>query len=98
MKILVVGSGGREHALCWAIARSPLCDKLYCVPGNAGIVAVAECLPIASDKISDIVATCRTHEIDFVVIGPEGPLALGLADELRREGIACFGPSKAAAE
>jgi phosphoribosylamine--glycine ligase len=97
MNILVVGSGGREHALCWAIASSPLCDKLYCAPGNAGISAVAECLPIAVDKIDDIVAVCHLHQINFVVIGPEIPLALGLADELRSEGICCFGPGKAAA-
>ncbi len=98
MKILVVGSGGREHALCRSIAASPLCDKLYCTPGNAGIAAVAECLPIAVDKIPDIVGACRRHKIDFVVIGPELPLTLGLADELRAEGITCFGPSKLAAE
>jgi len=97
MNILVVGSGGREHALCSAINQSPLCEKLYCAPGNAGIAAVAECLPIPADKIADLVAVCHLHKIDFVVIGPEVPLALGLADELRHEGICCFGPSKAAA-
>jgi phosphoribosylamine--glycine ligase len=98
MKVLVVGGGGREHALCWAIAKSPLCTKLYCAPGNPGIAAVAECLSIPADKIPDIVAVCHLHQIDFVVIGPEGPLALGIADELRNEGIICFGPSKLAAE
>ena len=98
MKILVVGGGGREHALCWAISHSPLCKKLYCAPGNAGITAVAECLPIAVDQISDLIAACRLHQIDFVVIGPELPLTLGLADSVRAEGIACFGPSKLAAE
>lgn len=98
MKILVIGSGGREHALCWAISKSPLCEKLYCAPGNAGIAQLAECLPIAVDKIDDIVAVCRMHAINFVVIGPELPLTLGLADELRAEGISCFGPSKLAAE
>jgi phosphoribosylamine--glycine ligase len=98
MKILVIGSGGREHALCWAIAKSPLCSKLYCAPGNAGIASVAECLPIAADKIDAIAAACKTHMIDFVVIGPELPLTLGLADALRAEGISCFGPGKAAAE
>lgn len=97
MKVLVVGSGGREHALCWAIKKSPLCEKLYCAPGNAGIEEVATCLPIPTDKIHDILASCHLHKIDFVVIGPEVPLALGLADELRRDGICCFGPSKAAA-
>ena len=98
MNILVVGSGGREHALCWAIAKSPLCSKLYCAPGNAGIAAVAECLPISADAIADILAACHSHKIDFVMIGPEGPLSLGLADVLRAEGIACFGPSQAAAQ
>ncbi len=98
MKILVVGSGGREHALCWSMLKSPLCEKLYCAPGNAGIAAVAECLPIAVDDIGGILAACKTHDIDFVVIGPEIPLALGLADELRSVGVCCFGPSKAAAQ
>ncbi len=98
MKVLVIGSGGREHALCREIAKSPLCDKLYCAPGNAGIAAVAECLPIAADKIDVIVNECKTKQIDFVVIGPELPLTLGLADALRENGIPCFGPSKAAAE
>src|ERR1700733_6491425 len=98
MKVLVIGSGGREHALCWAIAKSPLCSKLYCAPGNAGIAGVAECLPIAADKIEAIVDECKMRMIDFVVIGPELPLTLGLADALRAGGIPCFGPSKAAAE
>jgi phosphoribosylamine--glycine ligase len=97
MNILVVGSGGREHALCRSIAVSPLCSKLYCAPGNAGIADVAICIPIPVDKTDDLVAVCHLHKIDFVVIGPEVPLALGLADDLRRDGICCFGPSKAAA-
>src|ERR1700743_478800 len=97
MKILVVGSGGREHALCWAIKRSPLCTKLYCAPGNAGIAAVAECLPIAADKIDAIVDSRRAREVDFVILGPEGPLTLGIADAIRQAGILCFGPGKAAA-
>src|ERR1700722_3589584 len=98
MNVLVVGPGGREHALCRAIATSPLCSKLYCAPGNAGIAVIAECLPIPVDKIDDLIAECHLNSIEFVVIGPEVPLALGLVDELRREGIACFGPSKTAAE
>jgi phosphoribosylamine--glycine ligase len=97
MKVLVVGSGGREHALCRAIAASPLCKKLYCAPGNAGIADVAECLPIAVDNIEALVAAGRAKQIDFVVVGPELPLTLGLADAMRMAGIACFGPSKAAA-
>ncbi len=97
MKILVVGSGGREHALCWAVARSPLCDKLYCAPGNAGIAAVAECVDIAGNKIDAITDFATANAIDFVIVGPEEPLVLGLADKLRAAGIPTFGPSAAAA-
>jgi phosphoribosylamine--glycine ligase len=98
MKILVVGSGGREHAICWAIARSPLLGKLYCAPGNAGISSVAECLPIPADNIPALLTACKTYDIDFVIVGPEQPLSLGLADAVREAGIPCFGPSKLAAE
>lgn len=98
MKVLVVGSGGREHALCWAFAKSPLCAKLFCAPGNPGIESVATCLPIKVEDNDKIVAACREHEIDFVMIGPEIPLANGLADALRAANICCFGPSKAAAQ
>jgi phosphoribosylamine--glycine ligase len=97
MRILVVGSGGREHALCWKIAASPLCDKLYCAPGNAGIAADAECVAIGAEDIEGIVAFAKKEAIDFVVVGPEGPLVKGLADRLEAEGIATFGPSAAAA-
>jgi phosphoribosylamine--glycine ligase len=97
MRILVVGSGGREHALCWAIAASPLCDKLSCAPGNAGIADVAECVPVAADDLDGIVALARDKQIDFVVVGPEGPLVAGLADRLAAAGIKTFGPSAAAA-
>jgi len=97
MKILVVGSGGREHALCWAIAGSPLCDKLYCAPGNAGIAREAECVPIAADDLDGIVRFAQDASIDFVVVGPEGPLVLGLVDRLEMVGIKAFGPSAAAA-
>ncbi len=97
MNILVVGSGGREHALCWAIAASPLTDTLYCAPGNAGIAQVATCLDIAAGDIEGIVDACNTHDIDFVVIGPEGPLVAGLADALIADGIKVFGPTRAAA-
>jgi len=98
MKVLVVGNGGREHAICNAIAQSPSCKKLYCARGNAGIAAVAECWDIAADKPSEIVSACLKEGIDFVIVGPEVPLALGLADELRAAEIPCFGPSRAAAE
>ena len=98
MKILVVGSGGREHALCWAIAASPLTSKLYCAPGNGGIARVAECVPIDVMDFERIVAFVREARVDFVVIGPDNPIAGGLADRLAAEGIKHFGPSKAAAE
>src|SRR5258708_18190897 len=97
MRVLVVGSGGREHALCWAIAASPLCDKLYCAPGNAGIADEAECVNIAATDLDALVAFCKTERIDFVVVGPEQPLVAGLVDRLEEAGIAAFGPSQAAA-
>lgn len=97
MNILVVGSGGREHALCWAIAASPLCDRLYCAPGNAGIASVAECLPVAADDIDGLVTLAAEKAIDFVVVGPEQPLVLGLVDRLTAAGVKAFGPSAAAA-
>jgi phosphoribosylamine---glycine ligase len=98
MKVLVVGSGGREHALCWAIAASPLCDHLYCAPGNAGITRDAECVPIGAEDIDGLVAFAQDKAIDFVVVGPEAPLVLGLADRLQEAGIKTFGPSAAAAQ
>ena len=93
MKVLVVGSGGREHSLCWAIAASPLCDALYCAPGNAGIAQEAECVPIAAEDIDGLVAFATDNAIDFVVVGPEAPLVLGLVDRLDAAGIKSFGPS-----
>ncbi len=97
MRILVIGSGGREHALCWAIAASPLCDKLFCAPGNAGIAGEAECVPIAATDAARIEQFCRAERIDFVVVGPEQPLVDGLVDRLEAAGIAAFGPGRAAA-
>lgn len=97
MKVLVVGGGGREHALCWAIAASPLCDHLYCAPGNAGISQVADCVDIAADDIDALAQFCLDSAIDFVVVGPEQPLVLGLVDRLDESGIKAFGPSAAAA-
>ena len=95
MRILVVGGGGREHALCWAIAASPLCDQLYCAPGNAGIAREATCVPIGAEDVDALVAFAREEAIDFVVVGPEAPLVLGLADRLNEAGIKVFGPSAA---
>ncbi len=98
MKVLVVGGGGREHALCHKIAQSPRLTRLLCAPGNPGIARVAECVSVRADDVSGLVALARQEGIDLVVVGPELPLALGLADALAAEGIACFGPRKAAAE
>jgi len=97
MRVLVVGSGGREHALAWAISASPLVDSLFCAPGNAGIAEEAECVAIAATDIKGLVGFCRRERIDFVVVGPEAPLVLGLVDALEAEGIPAFGPSAAAA-
>jgi phosphoribosylamine---glycine ligase len=97
MRVLVVGSGGREHALCWAIAGSPLCDALFCAPGNPGIAQEATCVPLAVTDSNGILAFSKKERIDFVVIGPEAPLVAGLVDQLEANGIAAFGPSAAAA-
>jgi phosphoribosylamine--glycine ligase len=97
MRVLVVGSGGREHALAWAIASSPLVDALFCAPGNAGIAEEARCVAIAATDIAGLIGFCRRERIDFVVVGPEAPLVMGLVDALEAEGIAAFGPSAAAA-
>ncbi|MER2519691.1 MAG: phosphoribosylamine--glycine ligase [Bdellovibrionales bacterium] len=98
MNILVIGSGAREHALCWAMRKSPLCGKLYCAPGNAGIAEVAECLPVGVEDLGGMVKVCREHGVEFVVVGPELPLSLGMVDAIRAAGIPCFGPNQAAAE
>ena len=98
MRVLVVGSGGREHALCWAIAKSPLCDKLYCAPGNAGIAGVAECVDVAAEDIDRVVAFSTDQSIDFVVVGPEVPLVSGLVDRLEAADIKAFGPNARGAE
>jgi phosphoribosylamine--glycine ligase len=97
MRVLVVGSGGREHALAWAIAASPLVDRLYCAPGNAGIAQEAECVPIAARDSAGLVAFCQRERVDFVVVGPEAPLVQGLVDTLEAGGVAAFGPTAAAA-
>src|SRR6516164_10868364 len=97
MRVLVVGSGGREHAIAWAIAASPLVDALYCAPGNAGIAEEARCIAIRATDITGLVEFCQRERIDFVVVGPEAPLVLGLVDALEAEGIPAFGPSAAAA-
>jgi phosphoribosylamine--glycine ligase len=97
VRVLVVGSGGREHALAWKLAQSPLLTELHAAPGNPGIAALAECHPIRADDPEAVLGLSRSLDIDLVVIGPETPLVLGLADALRRFGLLVFGPSAAAA-
>ena len=97
MNILLLGSGGREHALAWKIGASPLVDRLYCAPGNAGIAQEAECVALDHSDHAAVVAFCRKNAIDFVVIGPEAPLVAGIVDDLEAAGVKAFGPSKAAA-
>src|ERR1700709_1025521 len=97
MKVLLVGSGGREHALAWKLAASPLLTKLYCAPGNAGIAQVAECVPIPAMDFPALVAFARAQKIDFAVIGMDAPLIGGLWDAFEAAGIRATGPSKAAA-
>ncbi len=97
MNILILGSGGREHALAWKIAASPLVDQLYCAPGNAGIAQEAQCVELDLSDHAKVIAFCKARAIDLVVVGPEGPLADGIVDDLEHAGIKAFGPSKAAA-
>ena len=98
MRVLIVGSGGREHALAASIAASPHCLEVHAAPGNPGISMIAKCHPVVADDIEGLVALARDLAVDLVVIGPEVPLVLGLADELRHIGIATFGPGAAAAK
>ncbi len=98
MNVLLIGSGGREHALAWALSASPLLSKLYCAPGNGGIAEVATCVALDTSDHAATIAFCRDKQIDFVIIGPEIPLVAGLADDLAAAGIKVFGPSKAAAQ
>ena len=96
MNILLIGSGGREHALAWKIAASPLLTKLWCAPGNAGIAQEAECVALDVADHAAVIAFCKTSKIDFVVVGPEAPLAAGIVDDLAAEGIKAFGPGREA--
>ncbi|MBC9034771.1 phosphoribosylamine--glycine ligase [Sphingomonas sp. JC676] len=98
MNVLLLGSGGREHALAWKLAQSPLLDKLYAAPGNPGIAKYAELADIAISDQRTVIDFCLRHSISFVVIGPEAPLVAGLGDNLRTMGIGVFGPNKAAAQ
>ncbi|HEV7983037.1 MAG TPA: phosphoribosylamine--glycine ligase [Xanthobacteraceae bacterium] len=97
MNILLIGGGGREHALAWKIAASPLVDRLYCAPGNAGIAREAECIALDCADHGAVIACCRAKAVDFVVVGPEAPLVAGLVDDLEAAGVRTFGPTRAAA-
>lgn len=98
MNILILGGGGREHSLAWAIKQNPKCDHIFCAPGNAGISQIAECIELDPENGADIVTFCTQQDIEFVIIGPEAPLAKSVADILRKSGILTFGPSAAAAK
>jgi phosphoribosylamine--glycine ligase len=97
MKVLIIGSGGREHALSWKIAQSPHVKKLYCAPGNGGIETIAQCVPIKAMDIEGVVSFSKSEGIDLVVVAPDDPLAAGMVDALEKEGIRAFGPCKDAA-
>src|ERR1700681_1744280 len=98
MNILLLGSGGREHALAWKLASSALTDRLVCAPGNAGIAQEAECVALDITDHAAVIALCKTKTVDFVVVGPEVPLVAGLVDDLEAAGIKTFGPPKAEAQ
>ena len=97
MKVLIVGSGGREHAIAWKVAQSKKVDKIYCAPGNAGISEVAECVPIGAMEFDKLVAFAKEKEIDLTVIGMDDPLVGGIVDVFEKEGLRVFGPRKNAA-
>jgi len=98
MNILILGGGGREHALAWAVMQNPKCDKLIVAPGNAGIAQIAECADLDILNGASVVNFCDENAIDFIIVGPEAPLAAGISDRLREAGFMVFGPSKAAAQ
>lgn len=90
MKVLVVGSGGREHAICWKISQSPKVDKIYCAPGNAGIAEVAECVDIKAMEFDKLVAFAKDNAIDLTVVGMDDPLVGGIVDVFEKEGLRVF--------
>ena len=98
MKILIVGGGGREHAIAWKLAQSPEVEKLYCAPGNAGIADAAECIPIKAEDVAGICSFAEENKIDLTVIGPEVPLSLGIVDALAEKGLKAFGPNRKCAQ
>lgn len=97
MKVLVVGSGGREHAICWALHKSPKVTELYCAPGNGGISEIAQCVDVKATDIPGMVAWAKDNQMDFVMVAPDDPLAMGMVDALEEAGIRAFGPRKNAA-
>ncbi len=97
MKVLVVGGGGREHAICWKLSQSPRVTELYCAPGNAGIAQVARCVPVKATDVEGMVKWAKENAMDFVMVAPDDPLALGMVDALEEAGIPAFGPRKNAA-
>lgn len=97
MKVLVIGGGGREHAIVWKIAQSPLADKIYCAPGNAGIAELAECVDINANEFDKLIGFAKREKIDFTIVGPDDPLVAGIVDAFEKEGLETFGPRKDAA-
>jgi phosphoribosylamine--glycine ligase len=98
LKVLIVGGGGREHAIAWKLSQSPRIETIICAPGNAGISEIAECAPIQADDIESLIALAKSEAIDLAIIGPEGPLAAGIVDEFERQGVRVFGPNKKCAQ
>src|SRR3954471_21994994 len=98
MRVLVIGGGGREHALVWKLAQSPRVSRIYCAPGNAGTAALAENVDIAPERLDTLEDFAREHAIDLTVVGPEQPLVLGIVDRFERAGVRIFGPTEAGAQ
>src|SRR5947207_7652480 len=98
MRVLVVGQGGREHAICWKLKQSPLVKELYAAPGNAGIAEVADCVPIGVADIIELADFAEKLKMDLTIVGPELPLTLGIVDEFQKRGLPIFGPTRLAAE
>ena len=94
MKILVVGGGGREHAICWKLSKEANVDKIYCAPGNAGISNVAQCKDIQDSNIENLLNFAKENQIDLTIVGPEIPLVAGIVDKFEKEGLKIFGPNK----
>ena len=98
MKILVVGGGGREHAICWKLSKEANVDKIYCAPGNAGISNVAQCIDIQDSDIENLLKFAKENKIDLTIVGPEIPLVAGIVDKFEKEGLKIFGPNKKCAQ